>query len=104
MSTRMSVPNAGSAALRRAPTTRARPRTPFAPRAVLAEPPSLASDFGSVPRPDGLGRYGRYGGKYVPETLIAALEELESKYKELAKEPAFKARAASRHYRLTCAA
>ncbi len=28
------------------------------------------------------GRFGRYGGRYVPETLMAALEELERVYRE----------------------
>jgi tryptophan synthase beta chain len=32
--------------------------------------------------PDGRGRYGRYGGRYVPETLMAPLEELERVYGE----------------------
>ncbi len=26
------------------------------------------------------GRFGIYGGRYVPETLMAALEELEREY------------------------
>ena len=26
------------------------------------------------------GRFGVYGGRYVPETLMAALEELEREY------------------------
>ncbi len=30
--------------------------------------------------PDERGRFGVYGGKYVPETLTAALEELETEY------------------------
>ena len=28
------------------------------------------------------GRFGAYGGRYVPETLMAALEELEHAYDE----------------------
>lgn len=28
-------------------------------------------------RPDAFGRFGRFGGKYVPETLMPALNELE---------------------------
>src|ERR1700727_2634471 len=32
--------------------------------------------------PDARGRYGRYGGRYVPETLMAPLEELERVYAE----------------------
>ena len=30
--------------------------------------------------PDSDGRYGLYGGRYVPETLIPALEELDKQY------------------------
>ena len=29
------------------------------------------------------GRFGLYGGRYVPETLMAALEELEREYQPL---------------------
>ena len=32
--------------------------------------------------PDARGRYGAYGGRYVPETLMAPLEELERAYAE----------------------
>ncbi len=32
--------------------------------------------------PDGRGRFGPYGGRYVPETLVAPLEELERVYAE----------------------
>ncbi len=31
-------------------------------------------------RPDALGRFGKFGGKYVPETLMPALEELEAAF------------------------
>ncbi|NJN21505.1 MAG: tryptophan synthase subunit beta [Leptolyngbya sp. RL_3_1] len=31
-------------------------------------------------RPDALGRFGQFGGKYVPETLMPALAELEAAY------------------------
>ncbi len=33
--------------------------------------------------PDIYGRFGKYGGKYVPETLITPLKELEEVYNEL---------------------
>jgi tryptophan synthase beta chain len=39
---------------------------------------------GSIP-----GRFGVYGGRYVPETLMAALEELEQAYAEAQLDPAF---------------
>jgi tryptophan synthase beta chain len=35
------------------------------------------------------GRFGRFGGRYVPETLISALEELEAAYEEARRDPAF---------------
>jgi tryptophan synthase beta chain len=35
------------------------------------------------------GRFGAYGGRYVPETLMAALEELEVAYDAAQKDPAF---------------
>ncbi|WP_158942362.1 tryptophan synthase subunit beta [Granulicella sp. S190] len=37
------------------------------------------------------GRFGAYGGRYVPETLMAALEELEEAYALAQKDPAFQA-------------
>jgi tryptophan synthase beta chain len=37
------------------------------------------------------GRFGVYGGRYVPETLMAALEELEQAYAEAQQDPAFQA-------------
>ncbi|MEM9246534.1 MAG: tryptophan synthase subunit beta, partial [Cyanobacteria bacterium P01_F01_bin.153] len=30
--------------------------------------------------PDSLGRFGQFGGKYVPETLMPALAELEAAF------------------------
>ena len=38
------------------------------------------------------GRFGVYGGRYVPETLVAALDELELAYAEAKADPAFQAR------------
>ena len=39
--------------------------------------------------PDKQGRYGRYGGKFVPETLMVALEELEAAYLEYRQDEEF---------------
>ena len=39
--------------------------------------------FDSVPLrnwPDAQGRFGDYGGRFVPETLVAAIEELSEAY------------------------
>src|SRR5512142_2514285 len=35
------------------------------------------------------GRFGPYGGRYVPETLVAALEELETAYQRAQRDRAF---------------
>ncbi|MEB3296552.1 MAG: tryptophan synthase subunit beta, partial [Cyanobacteriota bacterium] len=40
-------------------------------------------------RPDRLGRFGPYGGQYVPETLMPALAELEAAAAEAWADPAF---------------
>ena len=41
--------------------------------------------------PDAYGRFGKFGGRYVPETLSAALEQLERAYAEAIADPAFAA-------------
>ena len=40
-------------------------------------------------RPDALGRFGPFGGQYVPETLMPALAELEREAAEAWADPAF---------------
>lgn len=40
--------------------------------------------------PDRYGKYGVFGGKFVPETLMPALDELEKGYIRISKAPAFK--------------
>src|SRR5215217_7756054 len=39
--------------------------------------------------PDARGRFGQFGGKYAPETLMPALDELESAYAEARRDPKF---------------
>jgi tryptophan synthase beta chain len=41
--------------------------------------------------PDARGYFGEYGGRFVPETLIPALQELEALYAEAKVDPAFQA-------------
>jgi len=41
------------------------------------------------PLPDARGRFGRFGGRYVPETLIPALQALEAAYRVAKRDPAF---------------
>jgi len=52
------------------------PRTSSSPTGAKSEP----------------GRFGVYGGRYVPETLMAALEELEREYEKAKGDPQFRAR------------
>jgi tryptophan synthase beta chain len=40
--------------------------------------------------PDGRGYFGQFGGKFVPETLMPALAELEQAYAEAQADPEFK--------------
>ncbi len=40
--------------------------------------------------PDARGRFGTYGGQYVPETLMSALAELEAAYREAQSDGAFR--------------
>jgi tryptophan synthase beta chain len=42
-----------------------------------------------VPEPDPGGHFGPYGGRYVPEVLMAPLEELETVYRQALQDPAF---------------
>jgi tryptophan synthase beta chain len=49
---------------------------------TLSETPSSAY-------PDTRGRYGDFGGKFIPETLMPALAELEEAYEDAKADPAF---------------
>src|SRR5687767_14265628 len=40
--------------------------------------------------PDATGHFGPYGGRFVPETLIAALDELEAEYRRASQDPGFR--------------
>jgi tryptophan synthase beta chain len=46
-------------------------------------------NFPNYPLPNERGRFGRFGGRYVPETLIPALEELHEAYAAAKVDPAF---------------
>ena len=50
--------------------------------------------------PDGRGRFGEFGGKFVPATLMAALTELEEAYDQAKTDPEFRQRLESllHHY------
>ena len=44
----------------------------------------------TVDGPDGAGRFGEYGGRYAPETLMPALGELELAFVEASADPSFR--------------
>ena len=41
--------------------------------------------------PDARGYYGQYGGRFVPETLVAPIEALEAEYLKARQDPSFAA-------------
>ena len=54
---------------------------------------SIAKPVPSIARsvPDDRGRFGRFGGRYVPETLVPALEDLAAAYAAACAAPSFPA-------------
>jgi len=58
------------------------------------------SSSASIHVPDNTGRFGPFGGRYVPETLMYALDELAREYERAAADPAFQEELAAlyRHY------
>jgi tryptophan synthase beta chain len=57
--------------------------------AKIASAPNKNSSAAHKPVP---GRFGAYGGRYVPETLMAALEELEREYDKAKRDPKYQKR------------
>ena len=55
----------------------------------LDSPP--ASDQASTALPDALGRFGAFGGRFVPETLMDALNQLAEAYAAFKDDPRFRA-------------
>jgi tryptophan synthase beta chain len=52
--------------------------------------PNPQSGANATPQqPDALGRFGKFGGKYVPETLMPALFELEQAFEQYRHSPDF---------------
>mgnify|MGYP000201891452 CR=1 FL=1 len=54
---------------------------------MLAPHSSLLTPHSQVP--DARGRFGPYGGRFVPETLMFALEQLDTAYRDAKADPAF---------------
>ncbi|TAN20841.1 MAG: tryptophan synthase subunit beta [Acidobacteria bacterium] len=55
-------------------------------RNAVPVPANTSGAAGAAP-----GRFGRYGGRYVPETLVHPLDELVSAYEEAKRDPSFTA-------------
>ena len=47
--------------------------------------------------PDARGHFGKFGGRFVPEALMAAFEELDEAYRKAKVDPAFLAELAHLH-------
>ncbi len=62
--------------------------------ATTLQPPTttIAPPTGSwASWPDSQGRFGEFGGKFAPETLMPAVAELEAAYADARRDPAFQA-------------
>lgn len=55
------------------------------------KPATPATETSLRQQPDALGRFGKFGGKYVPETLMPALLELEAAFDRYQQDPEFQA-------------
>lgn len=78
------------APVRQAPRQQRRQQQRLQQRVACTMAPE-APRLGKKQRPDSTGRFGgMFGGRYVPETLIVALDELTAAYREAQNDPAFK--------------
>ena len=55
----------------------------------MTSQPASALDLDPLSLPDAGGHFGPYGGVFVPETLMTALEELTEAYLEARDDPEF---------------
>lgn len=63
---------------------------PDAAQTKSADPTSPV-DFSTYSLPDASGHFGQYGGMFVPETLMTALNDLTAEYEAARKDPKFQA-------------
>src|SRR5438874_13353581 len=69
---------------------------------VRLTPPTSAATSGafvmpSQTLPDLTGHFGPYGGRFVPEALVAAIDDLTAAFHETQADPAFRAELARLH-------
>src|SRR5208337_196162 len=74
------------------PKTKVKIPTLTAKNAVRMGHPRVSSSSPISAHANEPGRFGVYGGRYVPETLMAALEELEREYEKAKRDRKFQAR------------
>jgi tryptophan synthase beta chain len=55
----------------------------------MYEPGPNGNSFSPLTEPDERGRFGDFGGKFAPEVLMPALEELEAAWRSARQDPAF---------------
>ncbi|MFD0775779.1 tryptophan synthase subunit beta [Streptomonospora algeriensis] len=53
--------------------------------------PSATPDPSRFAHPDAHGHYGRYGGRFSPEALVAALDQVAAEWEKAKNDPAFRA-------------
>src|SRR5690554_3427151 len=59
------------------------------PWLLLSKECNVSEKIDYAAYPDARGHFGRYGGRFVSETLMAALEDLEAVYNRLKNDPQF---------------
>ena len=57
---------------------------------TLTEPVNASPDDTLTSPPDDTGRFGQFGGRFVPETLVPACQELEAAFEEAWVDPTFR--------------
>ncbi len=65
------------------------PTSPTTRKAVSRSRPAAVKPLARKPSQSVPGRFGPYGGRYVPETLMAALDELERVYDKARRDKTF---------------
>ena len=50
---------------------------------------SMSTEMSTISVPDTNGRFGEFGGRFVPETLTRALEQLTDEYDKAKRDPEF---------------
>mgnify|MGYP000293223391 CR=1 FL=1 len=61
------------------------------PTPLAAAHPATWDPLDPQVRPDPQGRFGPFGGRFVPETLMSALTELEEAFEQHWRDPDFRA-------------